>query len=78
MDNIKKIYRTVINIFRKYNYNDSGLGYTTIIQNMKNYREKHEVLKEVEENRKKTNIRYFPEFNNVTDKKDIMVSIEYW
>ena len=44
---------------------------------MVNYKEKWEIIQQVEENKKKTDLRFFPEYNNING-RDIIVSIEYW
>jgi len=63
----------------KYNYNDSGLGYVvTKPLKMKNFKERHEQTKEVEDIYKKTKgFRYFREYDNVLN-NEIVVTIEYW
>lgn len=62
----------------KYNYNDSGLGYVvTKPLKMKNFKERHEQTKEVEDIYKKTKgFRYFREYDNVLN-NEIVVTIEY-
>ncbi len=78
MDCIKKKKTRVLLVkFRKYIYEDSGLAYNMQDFKMVNYKEKWEIIQQVEENKKKTDIRFFPEYNNING-RDIIVSIEYW
>lgn len=44
---------------------------------MKNYREKWDIIEEIERKNKATPIRNFPEYNYIED-NDIILSIEYW
>ena len=61
----------------KYVYEDSGLACNMADFRMKNYREKWDVIQEVEENKRNSDSRFFPEYSNIHG-RDIVVSIEYW
>ena len=73
----KKLQRSQYFLFRKYQYEDSGLACDMTRFKMKNYREKWDIIQEIEQKNKNTNIRTFPEFNFIED-RDIVISIEYW
>ncbi len=60
----------------KYNYGDSGLGYTMKKPvKLKNFKEKYEINQEILE--KFQSFRKFTELQNIKD-GDVIVTIEYW